>query len=85
MLHSGKVKPCPPGPAPCVCPVYVVEELWLDVGRKLVRCVEKQRKLSLRCSSPRYFVPVSFAFSAEVEEMGLGEYGKGKNSSAEIS
>lgn len=51
---NGKVKPLPAGPAPCVSPLKAVEAERLALGRKLVGWVEKQRKLSLRCSLPTY-------------------------------
>jgi len=65
MLHRGIVKPCPLGPAPPVWPVKLVEVEWLAEDKKLVRREEKQRKDSLRCSSPKYFVPFSLAFSPD--------------------
>ena len=43
IAHNGKVKPLPDGPAPCVCPVKAVEDCRLELGWKLVACVEKQR------------------------------------------
>jgi hypothetical protein len=85
MVHNGSVNPCPPGPAPCVCPVKLVEELKLAVGRKLVRCVEKQRKFSLKCSSPEYLVPLSLVLSLDVAELLTALYGRGSISSALIS
>ncbi len=52
IAHKGSVKPFPPGPAPCVCPVNPDDVVVLAVGRKLVGCVEKQRYDSLKCSFP---------------------------------
>ncbi len=85
MVHKGRVNPCPPGPAPCVCPVKLVEELRLAVGRKLVLSVEKQRKFSLKCSSPAYLVPISLVFSPDVAGLLTAEYGRGSTNSALIS
>jgi hypothetical protein len=62
--------------------VKLLEALKLEFGRKLVRCVEKQRKLSLRCSSPRYFIPFSPDFP---DDAGDVEYEAGMNNSALIS
>src|ERR1700733_13968840 len=85
MVHNGRVNPCPPGPAPCVCPVKLVEELKLAVGRKLVRSVEKQRKFSLKCSSPEYLVPLSLVLSPDVAELLTVLQGRGSINSALIS
>jgi hypothetical protein len=62
--------------------VKPLEAAKLEFGRKLVRCVEKQRKLSLRCSSPAYFVPSSLDLVNDSAEV---EYEAGINSSALIS
>lgn len=79
--HNGRVKPFPAGPLPYVCPVKLLEAVKLELGKKLVRTVEKQMKLSLRWSSPRYFVPLSPDFP---DGSGV-ECGVGMKSSALIS
>jgi len=52
MELSGKVKPLPLGPPPCVWPVKREEVEVLAVFRKLDPVVEKQRKDSDMCSFP---------------------------------
>ena len=71
MEESGKVKPLPDGPVPCVCPVQLVEALNVAEGMKLVGCVEKQMNRSLRCNRPVYRLPARStrrAPSAESDE-----------------
>lgn len=41
MEESGKVKPLPLGPPPCVCPVYTMEVEVLAEDMKLEGVVEK--------------------------------------------
>lgn len=52
MEERGNVKPFPPGPPPCVCPVYTIEVEALADDMKLEAVVEKHMKASERWSFP---------------------------------